>query len=74
MARAADQSVQSDVLIKVRKPEDGDDAGGTKPKGPDHAGRSHAVRKDQTGHRQNLQVKRLPRLSDIWNKATLEVK
>src|SRR5947207_1271648 len=59
MARTRAYScVQGDVLIKIRKSENGDDAGRTEPKGPGCHGRSHAVWQGHTGDRQNLQLKR----------------
>src|SRR4029077_12915836 len=58
--RTFDQSDQSNVVIPICKPKNGDDAGGTESKGPDCPGRSHAGGKSHTGNRQNLQVKRAP--------------
>src|SRR6266496_5340909 len=61
MARAWTHScVQSDVFIQIRQPADGNDAGGTEPKGPDLPGGSHAVRQGHARYRQALQVKRAP--------------
>src|SRR5207247_10433901 len=46
------------IVVTVREPTNGHDAGGRKSKGLDHPGRSAAVRKSETGHRPHLQVKR----------------
>ena len=48
--------IQTMVVVTVRKPENGNDDGGTEEKRPDHPGRYDAVRKGETGHRPDIQI------------------
>ena len=59
--RTFDQSDQGNVVIPVCKPKNGHVAGRPKPQRFGLPGRSHAERKGETSHRQNLQVERCPR-------------